>query len=79
MAHDVTGSVPVCVLKNREKFADRLNPGYELTSVVLFSSTSPTPGFLMDASTNGKKCWLTANNISLGDLERTEFEFNSDF
>lgn len=69
---DTTQSVPPSAIKNREKYADRISPDFELTADALFGSPSAASDFLIGASTSGKLHWKNSNGVSLGHLERAE-------
>ncbi|MCD8294423.1 MAG: DUF4357 domain-containing protein, partial [Clostridia bacterium] len=65
----ITKSCPEYVLKMRDKYADKINTSYELTSDVLLNSPSAAAGFIGGASLNGNALWHDADGRSLKQIE----------
>lgn len=67
-------SCPEAAKKNREKYADRISPEWELTQDTLFTSPSAASDFLMGGSTSGKAHWKDSRGMSLRELEWAELD-----
>lgn len=73
---NLTHSAPEATKKNRERFADRISPDFELLRDTLFTSPSAASNFLTGASTSGKATWKNGDGLTLRDLEQAELKTN---
>ena len=64
----MTKSCPEKTVKDRRKYADKIDKNYTLTADILFSSPSGAAGFIGGASLNGNAMWKDANGKSLKDI-----------
>ncbi|MBR1780115.1 MAG: GIY-YIG nuclease family protein [Oscillospiraceae bacterium] len=66
---NVTKSCPERAIKDRQKYADRIDTDGVLTSDLLFPSPSAAAGFVGGASLSGNALWKDENGKSLKDLD----------
>lgn len=69
-----TTSVPPSAIKNRKRFADRLDADGVLKRDIPFDSPSAAAEFLTGASVSGKRYWKNSEGIPLKELERRDLE-----
>ena len=67
-----TKSCPERSLKDREKYADKIDKNGVLTADLLFSSPSAAAGFIGGASLNGNALWKNSDGIGLKELIEKE-------
>ncbi len=63
-----TKSCPKWSIKDREKYADKIDENNVLTADLLFSSPSSAAGFIGGASLSGNALWKTADGKPLKDI-----------
>lgn len=66
---NITRSCPDLAIKNRQKYADRIDKNGVLTADLLFSSPSAAAGFIGGASLSGNALWKDANGKPLKELD----------
>ena len=64
----MTKSCPEKAVKDRRKYADKIDKNNTLTADILFSSPSGAAGFIGGASLSGNALWKDANGKSLKDI-----------
>ncbi len=69
---ELTRKCPKAVVKNREKYAERIDASWTLTADILFSSPSAAAGFVGGSSLSGNVVWKDDMGRSLGELEATD-------
>lgn len=67
-----TKSCPKRTLKDREKYADKIDENGILTADLLFSSPSAAAGFIGGASLSGNALWKNEDGVSLKELIEKE-------
>ena len=64
----MTKSCPEKAVKDRRKYADKIDKNNTLTADILFSSPSGAAGFIGGASLSGNALWKDSNGKSLKDI-----------
>jgi len=69
IAAKLTKSCPDPTLRNREKYADKIDANYCLMEDILFTSPSSAASFIGGASLSGNATWCNADGTTLKKLE----------
>lgn len=65
----LTKSCPDPTLRNREKYASKVDENFVLIEDILFTSPSSAASYIGGASLSGNACWRNAKGISLKNIE----------
>lgn len=66
----LTKSCPEPTLRNRKKYANKIDENFCLMEDILFSSPSSAASFIGGASLSGNATWCNAEGITLKNLEQ---------
>lgn len=69
VAAKLTNSCPDPTLRNREKYADKIDTNFCLMEDILFTSPSSAASFIGGASLSGNATWCNADGMTLKKLE----------
>lgn len=62
-------SCPEYIIKQREKFSDKIDSDYKLTEDILLNSPSAAAAFVCGSSANGNVEWKTSDGVTLKEHE----------